>query len=370
MQETVINNQYSWDLSDTFLSEDEKKLFDDYLEYHGLDRNIWPVFLHLFQATTKYTKPLVLRSYDNQGLAGAAIIIQCRKFGQALFSNPILNKLVDSLQIRCHLWIRFGCCMDMMSNPGFIREPQRADEVLTGMVNFLKRKKLLTIVNDYTQNADLYKQATELPALPHALIDCSAMVSISDYTNTFKNIKRKIRVFRNKGGQYKIVQNQLKNEQLDELKKCFISTVEKSVFYLPYQDLYLESAVHTSKHVIDSVYYFIATLNGHFLGYQAALQTGHHLNTLHGAFNRTRKTTFHAYDILFVKMIEFAIENDLKIIDFGAVINQTKAKMINTSKEMSYFILSRYSLIQTIFKLMLKTTKIQGSKQMKFRQNG
>ena len=96
------------------------------------------------------------------------------------------------------------------------------------------------------------------------------------------------------------------------------------MFYLPYQDLYLEAAVNTSETNIETVHYFIATLNGDFLGYQAAIQTGSNLNALHGAFNRNLKTTYHAYDILFVKMTKFAIENGLKTIDFGAVINLTK----------------------------------------------
>ncbi len=81
------------------------------------------------------------------------------------------------------------------------------------------------------------------------------------------------------------------------------------------------------------------------------------------------KSTYRAYDILFVKMTEFAIEKVLKTIDFGAVINYTKEKMMNKSKEMSYFIYSKYSIIQKIFKVLLKLTKIQGAEQMKFRHN-
>ena len=91
------------------------------------------------------------------------------------------------------------------------------------------------------------------------------------------------------------------------------------------------------------------------------------MNALHGAFDRTRKTTYHAYDILFVKMTEFAIEKGLDSVDFGAVINHTKSKMVNKTVEMSYFFYSKYSIVQKAFNLLLKLTKIQGSEQMKFR---
>ena len=178
-----------------------------------------------------------------------------------------------------------------------------------------------------------------------------------------------MRVFKNKGGKYTRVEQQLNKDQLSSLKECFLSTSEKSVFYLPYQELYLDAALTTGSTEVKNVYYFIATLDNEFIGYQAALLTGNYLNALHGAFDRSRKTTYHAYDILFVKMTEFAIEKGIKTIDFGAVINYTKEKMINRSIDMSYFIYSKYSIIQKAFNVLLKFTKIQSDEQMKFRNN-
>jgi hypothetical protein len=194
------------------------------------------------------------------------------------------------------------------------------------------------------------------------------MNSIEDYTKSHKNIKRKLRVFKNKHGAFKNIDRKLNEAELCSLKKCFQSTAENSVFYLPYQDLYLNAALTTSSTKLENVHYFIATLDNEIIGYQAALKTGEHLNALHGAFDRNRKTTYHAYDILFVKMTEFAIEKGITTIDFGAVINYTKEKMINKSKDMSYFIYSKYYIIQKAFAGILKLTKIQGTEQMKFRQ--
>jgi hypothetical protein len=107
-------------------------------------------------------------------------------------------------------------------------------------------------------------------------------------------------------------------------------------------------------------------LNDEFLGYQAAIQTGTSLNALHGAFDRERKTTFHAYDVLFVEMTRFAIENGLTTIDFGSVLNVTKQRMVNRIIPMSYYMFSKYSSVQWFFLKLLKLTKIQGEEQMKF----
>ena len=352
---------YTFELSDKFLSADEKKVFENYLDFHNLDISIWEVYACLFKSAVKNTTPLVLRAFKGSELYGAAIIIKCSKYGKSLFNNPVLSGAVDRIKIP------FYCCMDMMSNPGFVKDPEKSNEVYSVMVKYLKENSLLTIINDYSENSKLYESASILPALPHALINCVGLLSVDDYNKNHKNIKRKMKGFKKNGGSYELIDTQLNTEQIASLKACFLSTVEKSVFYLPYQELYLNSALITSGTKIENVHYFVATLNGEFIGYQAAIESGKHLNALHGAFNRNYKTTFHAYDILFVKMTEFAIEKGLKIIDFGAVLNFTKQKMINKSIDMSYFVLSRNKLIQKFFRIFLKLTKIQGRQQMKFR---
>lgn len=358
---------YTFKLTDQFFSEEDKQVFNTYLDSQSLDNSIWEVFSSLFKTNTKHTKPILVKVYKDSDLFGAAIIIKCNQYGKSLFSNHLLSKLIDFINIPFYLWMKFGCCMDMMSNPGFVKDPEKADEVFSAIATYLKNNSLLTIINDYSNNLKLYGDASILPALPHALIDCDTMNSIEDYTKHFKNIKRKIRVFKKKGGEFIRLSQQLNLDQIASLKKCFLSTSEKSVFYLPYQDLYLEAAVNTSKTNIEEVHYFIAMLNDDFIGYQAAIQSGSNLNALHGAFNRNLKTTYHAYDILFVKMTEFAIEKGLRKIDFGAVINLTKQKMINETADMSYFILSKYAIVKNIFNIFLKTTKIQGTEQLKFR---
>lgn len=67
-------------------------------------------------------------------------------------------------------------------------------------------------------------------------------------------------------------------------------------------------------------------------------------------------------------MTRFAIENGLKTIDFGSVLNITKQRMVNNTIPMSYFMLSKSSFIQWFFYRLLKLTKIQGDKQMRFHQ--
>lgn len=360
---------FTFELSENYLTAKEQGVFDDFLRARGLDSSIWEVFASLFRSATAYTRPLMLKAYHKESLQGAAVVIRCRKYGRSLFKNKLMARLVDMAGIPFCLWIKFGCGMDMMSNPGFARDPNEAEEMFRSMAAFLQKENILTVINDYSSNASQFLEASVLPALPHGLIDVSGMDSVEQYMAPYKNIKRKLKTFRNKGGEYHRVEKQLEKNMIEPLTNCFRVTAEKSVFYLPYQDLYLKAAQNTSETPIAKVHYFVAFLNGEFLGYQAALETGRYLNALHGAFDRNLKTTYHAYDILFVKMAEYAIENKLECVDFGAVVNQTKQKMVNKKLDLSYFIFSKNRLVQKIFNAFLKHTLIQGDEQLQYRED-
>lgn len=358
---------YDFTLTGKFLSHQERQVFTDYLNVKGLEANIWNVFELLFESASPENTTLILRAFENQNLVGAALIVQCSKYGRALFSNKLLAGLINTFTVPFYQWIRFGCCMDMMSNPGFVKDPGKESELIELMSRFLQRSGLLTIINDYTINKDLYKGFSVLPALPHALIDCSDMSSPEEYIRTHKSIRKKINRLRKTGGVIEIIKNKLNESDLQSLEKCFIATSEKSIFYLPYQDLYLKAAKKTSATELPDVVYFVVRIDGAFVGYQAALKTGENLNALHGAFDRTRRTNYHAYDILFVEMTKFAIENNLKSIDFGAVLNTTKQRMVNKVVDMSYFISGKYKPLVKLVTLLLKISKIQGKQQMKYR---
>ncbi|MBN2863789.1 MAG: hypothetical protein JXN62_11535 [Bacteroidales bacterium] len=83
------------------------------------------IFECLFNAGTKGTVPLLLRVYTNSDHAGAAIILGCSKYGSSLYDNKMMAGFCDLLHILFYLWIKFGCCMYMMSHPDFVRDPAK-----------------------------------------------------------------------------------------------------------------------------------------------------------------------------------------------------------------------------------------------------
>jgi hypothetical protein len=54
----IIVDRYTFELTNKFLSVEEQLVFDDFLNFHGLDRGIWEVFASLFRSGVKNTQPL------------------------------------------------------------------------------------------------------------------------------------------------------------------------------------------------------------------------------------------------------------------------------------------------------------------------
>ena len=92
--------------------------------------------------------------------------------------------------------------MDMMSNPGFVRDRAKSKMIYSAIADYLGKHSWMTMINDYTMNSDLYPNAVTLPALPHPLIDTSGMADISDYLERHKNIRTNTRYSKKTEGHF------------------------------------------------------------------------------------------------------------------------------------------------------------------------
>ena len=82
---------YTFELSEKFISSEERIIFKDFLQFYGINDGIWKVFECLFDAKTKRTVPLLLRVYENSDLAAVAVIIRCSKYGRSLYDNRLMD---------------------------------------------------------------------------------------------------------------------------------------------------------------------------------------------------------------------------------------------------------------------------------------
>jgi len=54
---------YSFELTGQFIPEKEREIFNDFLQFYGIDDGIWRVFECMLEAKTKGTVPLLMRVY-------------------------------------------------------------------------------------------------------------------------------------------------------------------------------------------------------------------------------------------------------------------------------------------------------------------
>lgn len=355
--------KYTFDLSERFLSDEEISVFNSYLISKNLETNIWIIYRNFFESKSKLTKALILRAYKEDQFCGAAIILRCKAYSWSLFDSPILCKLLDFSQIPLYLWIRLGYCMDIASNPGFVKEPEEADLIFRSMGEFLRKRNLLTMIYGHKKSGRIFRDAISLTAPAHTFINAYSFNSIDDYLSKFKNLKRKIKIFQNNKGVYNIIK-QLKQEDIYEIEACLEDTAQHSVFHVPYKKLYTDTITNIAQKSYDNICYFVVHANDELIGYQAAIKTGNKLNCLHGAFKRNLKKKYYAYDVLLFKMTEFAIEHNLDLLDFGPLLNKTKARMTNQTEDTSYFIFVKFSFLKSILKWFLGKTKIQRKEQI------
>jgi hypothetical protein len=147
---------------------------------------------------------------------------------------------------------------------------------------------------------------------------------------------------------------------------CVEMTAQKSTFKLPYQENYprmcTESAIINDENVV----HFICKSQDHFFGYHSFVKFDKQLRCLNGAFNRKLKSTFHAYENMILKVIEFADQEGIEKVFFGPVLNETKRRMMHGFiPNMIYFTSSNWFL-RNFFPAILKKSRMMNKSMRHF----
>ena len=111
-------------------------------------------------------------------------------------------------------------------------------------------------------------------------------------------------------------------------------------------------------------------MNGDLLGYHSFVQTGKGLRMLHGAFDRTRRTTHHCYENLIIHTVGYAIGNGLEAVHFGPVLNVTKQRMMNRFGKTRLYFYSNNPVIRFLFRLIFPHSRMQSKGLLAFKEGG
>lgn len=345
----------------------ERAALADHLRDMGADEAAWDVFGCFLATRSAATRPLALRASRDGRFAGIALMVECAAYGRSLFDSPWLARPMDLSRIPALTWIRVGLCAETLANPGFVAAGFDRGATIAAMLEWLRRHRPVLFVNDATASRPLHASAREFPYVRDGAVDIAGMTSVADYIAQHNNIRRKIKGFTNKGGTIDLIEGPLGDDDMAGVAHCVASTVGHSIIASPFQDLFPEMVAATCAHRSPRFVHFVARLDGRMLGYHSFIRTGRGLRMLHGAFDRTLKSTLHAYENLIVRAVAHGIEHRLDRVHFGPVLNETKRRMMNATEPAALFFSSNNPLLGAAIPAIFPLTKMQSRELLAFR---
>lgn len=348
-------------------SAEERAALSDHLRDIGADEAVWDVFGCFLSQRSPHTRPLVLRASGDGRLAGIAFLVECTACGRALFDSPLLTWPMDLFPIPAITWLRVGLCAETFANPGFVAAGFDRAKVIAGMLHWLRRRSPVLFVNDTVANRGLHGSAREFPYVRDGAVDLAGMTDIAGYIAQHNNIKRKIKGFTNKGGTIDVIGGPLGPDDMARVAHCVAATVGHSIIASPFQELFPSMVAATCACPSARIMHFIARLGPQMLGYHTFVRTGRGLRMLHGAFDRTRASTLHAYENLIIRAVAHGIERRLGTVHFGPVLNETKRRMMNATEPAALFFSSNNPALRAAIPAFFPFTKMQSKKLLAFR---
>jgi hypothetical protein len=354
----ATKTEWLFRLSSDPVTTDEQERFVSDLDHLGVGRSVWNVFNTTLQSKTPHSRPLVLRGYEGDSLIGVALVYECRKTGECFFDPPV-STFMDMPGLPMFVWLRYGITVDHFANPGFVAEGVDRDRFVEHAIARLLREYLYGTVIEYTDSPVL-DGAVRFPFVDTGIIDLEGFSAIEDYLGRSKNLPRKLKKFRNKGGEIRIIEGAIPPDLKAAALDAF-GTLDISV-RTPFQDNYLNMAGAGMSLDAPEMVHFVALLNDEYAGHQSFCRSGRAIHCQAGAFDRRQKSTYHAYENIIVSSVEYALEHNLDRIDYGPVINETKAKMMTGFIPCENRTYARYRPIAAALPLMLSRSKLSAEK--------
>lgn len=312
-------------IGSTPLTSEEVRLFQADLKQLGLDAGAISLLNQMPEISSTYSKPKIIRSYIDGELCGVAWIIECRRSFQPILPGWF-GKFMDMPGIPIFFWGRCDIGIDSINNPGFVTRGVSRSEFFEQCLNFLTRRYLNGLV--VSKSHDL-----QLPwALSFPFVDSGYIDIREDTPETYllrhQHLRRKRNKFHNKGGEIEIYEGGIPADIAPALSQCLADAETNARTKLAFQEIYNPLAMHNLRHADLATVHVVARLNGEIIGYQSFLHSGKALHCLSGGFNRSGRTTYHAYENIILESIRYARDKSIERINYGPIFNPTKAAMM------------------------------------------
>ena len=357
---------YTLDLSSIPLTTFEKSCFHNHLLELGLDDHIWVIYEKFLQLGLEYSKPLIVRVKKDNEIFACMFLIECKDYGPTISSLQIVKYMARTLSIPVYIWMKASIGAEIFANPAFINKHAGSPDELSEILNLLRKKFLLLFIHDLASNAFLHPTSLVMPYPDESIIDIRGYTTIEDYIADHHNLKKKLKEYQKVGGRIEIVEGSLDKQSAEKIKECVISSGEKSVFKLPYQNDYPDMCKGSANIDNRNLIHFLCRSDEEFYGYHSFIVFKNQIRCLNGAFNRNLHTTHHAYENMIFSVVRYAIENKIQTVYFGPTLNETKKRMMNNFLPTQLYISSNMPLFLKLFVPILRKSRLNARELLEF----
>ena len=345
-----------FDISRAPLALEEQARFDADVDRLGLDANLWRVLNATMATESSFSKPHLLRARRDGDLVGAALFMECRRLARCITRNVALERTLDALNPPSFMWLRVGAGIDHYANPGFVADGLDRATFVKGAVAALMRRYHFGCVFD--------DPATPLgvPTADVAFPDFGRIDPVDGVRDELlaasKQLRKKVRKFGNKGGRIRLVTGPMPDAEAATVS-AWLRTIDPEV-RVTFQDLY-PAMVAASNGLPDTVH-VLAYLDDAFVGYHSFVPSGERLVCLSGIFDPGQPSNYHAYENVILETVQYASDHGLSRIDFGPVLNPTKAKMMTRFERSALRYVSRLPPFRLAMRTAITRSRIGPAK--------
>jgi hypothetical protein len=357
---------YTLNLSSIPLTTLEKSCFHDHLLELGLDDYIWVIYEKFLQLGSEYSKPLIIRVRKENEIFACMFLIECKDYGPTISSLQIVKYMAKTLSIPVYIWMKAGIGAEICANPVFINKNAGSHNELGEILSLLRKKFHLLFIHDLASNAFLHPTSVVMPYPDESIIDTRGYTTIDDYFAEHHNLKKKLKEYQKIGGRVEIVEGSLAKHFVEKIKECVISSGERSVFKLPYQNDYPDMCKGSATIDNHNLIHFLCRSDDEFYGYHSFIVFKNQIRCLNGAFNRNLPTTHHAYENMIYGVVAYAIENKIQTVYFGPTLNETKKRMMNRFLPTQLYISSNVPLFLKLFVPILRRSRLNAKELLEF----
>jgi len=180
---------YTFDISHTPITPEEKLRFHPHLLELGIEDSIWEIYDKFLEMQSAYTRPQIVRVYRNHEELACLFLIQCKDYGATLSGLCVVKRFVRLLSIPVAVWMKAGIAAEICANPAFFNMEIRQENDMVEMLHQLRKRFLLMIIHDLVSNASMYTRWFTMPYVDEGIVDTDKYKTLENYLEQHHNLK-------------------------------------------------------------------------------------------------------------------------------------------------------------------------------------